>query len=209
MSPRPRKVSDDDVMAAAYRAMQQHNPAELTLAHVADEAGVTPGLLVQRFGSKRGLLLTLAERHAASTVGFIDALREAHPSPLAALAAYADCLAGMADSPAALARSLAYLQIDLTDPEFRHHLVTQAKATRAGLQRLVAAAIEAGELDRSARPAAVTRMVETVLSGSLFTWAMYQEGPAPKWMRADLDAVLAPYRTGPRRPKTGRRTRKA
>jgi AcrR family transcriptional regulator len=209
MSPRPRKVSDDDVMAAAYRAMQRHGPAELTLAHVADEAGVTPGALVQRFGSKRGLLLTLSERHAATSVGFIDALRAAHASPLDALAAYADCLAGMADSPAALARSLAYLQIDLTDPDFRRHLLTQAKATRAGLQRLIAAAIDAGELTRSARAAAVTRLVETVLSGSLFSWAMYQEGPAAKWMRADLDAVLAPYRTRGRRPKRGARDRMA
>ena len=209
MSPRPRKVSDDEVMAAAYRAMQRYSPAELTLAHVADEAGVTAGALVQRFGSKRALLLTLAERHAASSVGFIDALRDAHPSPLGALAAYADCLAGMADSPAALARSLAYLQIDLADPDFRRHLVAQAKATRAGLQRLVAAAIDAGELQRSARPAAVTRLVETVLTGSLLTWAMYQEGPASKWMRANLDAVLAPYRTGSRRPKQRRRPRSA
>jgi hypothetical protein len=98
-------------------------------------------------------------------------------------------MAGMAASPAALARSLAYLQIDMTDPDFRRLLVKQARATRAGLRRLVEAALEAGELDRSARPAQLARTIETVLSGSMITWGFYREGNAARWMRADLDAV--------------------
>ena len=57
MSPRPRKVSDDDIYMAAQRAMSRLGPGELTLADIAAEAGVTAGLLVQRFGSKRDLLL--------------------------------------------------------------------------------------------------------------------------------------------------------
>src|SRR5580700_6633655 len=152
MSPRPRKVSDSQLFAATHAVMSRVGPRELTLTAIAKEAGVTAAVLVQRFGSKRALLLALAEKYADGAGGFIDALAKQHASPLAALRAYADCMAGMAASPAALARSLAYLQIDLTDEDFRRHLVKQARATRAGLRRLVEAALEAGELDRSARP---------------------------------------------------------
>jgi len=102
-------------------------------------------------------------------------------------------MAGIAASPAALARSLAYLQIDMTDPDFRRHLVKQSRATRAGLRQLVGAALEAGELDRSASPRQLARTIETVLSGSMITWGFYREGNAARWMRADLDAVLAPW----------------
>ena len=42
-------------------------------------------------------------------------------------------MAGMAASPASFARNLAYLQIDLTDTDFRKHLVIGARATRRGL----------------------------------------------------------------------------
>ena len=66
MSIRRRKVSDDEIFDAAQRAMTRHGPHELTLADIATEADVTPGLLVQRFGSKRALFLTLAERFARS-----------------------------------------------------------------------------------------------------------------------------------------------
>ena len=193
MSPRPRKVSDSQLFAATHSVMSSVGPRELTLAVIAKEAGVTAAVLVQRFGSKRGLLLALSAKYSDGAGEFIQALAKQHASPLAALRAYADCMAGIAASPAALARSLAYLQIDMTDPDFRRHLVKQARATRAGLRRLVEAALEAGELDRSARPGQLARTIETVLSGSMITWGFYREGNAARWMRADLDAVLAPW----------------
>ena len=90
----------------------------LTLAEIAAEAGVTAGLLVQRFGSKRALLLALSERFSGGTAQMFAQLRTIHSSPLAALRAYSDGMAHLASSPAALARNFAYLQIDLTDPDF-------------------------------------------------------------------------------------------
>ena len=63
------KVSNDEIFAAAQRAMTRRGPHELTLADVAAEAGVSAGRLVQRFGSKRALLLALAERFAGSAGG--------------------------------------------------------------------------------------------------------------------------------------------
>lgn len=191
--PRPRKVSDDDVFAASARAMTRFGPGELTLAEIAAEAGLTAGALVQRFGSKRELLLRLSARAADGNAAYIRGLRAKHHSPLAALREYAGCLANLAASPAALARNLAYLQIDLTDPEFRAHLLAQAKATRAAIAELLVDAATEGELAPAANTRKLARAVETALSGSLMTWAVYRDGAAGKWLRDDLDAVLAPY----------------
>jgi AcrR family transcriptional regulator len=193
MSPRPRKVTDQQLFAATHAVMNKVGPRELTLAAIAKEAGVTAAVLVQRFGSKRSLLLALFEQATNGTSEFMATLAKQHASPLAALLAYADCMAGTAASPAALARNLAYLQIDLTDPDFRRHLVKQAGATRAGLRRLVQAAVEAGELARNVQPSQLARTIEATLSGSMLTWVFYQQGTAAQWMRTDLNAVLAPY----------------
>jgi AcrR family transcriptional regulator len=193
MSPRPRKASDDEVFAAAQRAMRRRGPAELTLEDIAGEAGVTASALVQRFGSKRELLLALSSRAAAAAAGGVAALRASARSPLAALRAYAACMAELADSPEALARNLAYLQLDLTEPELRVQLLRHARSTRAGLRRLIEEAVEAGELVRGADARRLARTVETVVGGSLFTWAVYRKGRAERWLRSDLEAVLAPY----------------
>jgi AcrR family transcriptional regulator len=193
LSPRPRKVSDEEVFAATHRAITRLAPSDLTLAEIAAEAGVTAGAIAQRFGSKRALLLALARAAAESTGDFIGQLGAAHTSPLAAISAYAECMAGLAQSPAALARNLAYLQIDLADPDFRAQLSVQARATRAGLRGLLEAAIAAGELKRGTDAVALARTVEAIISGSLMTWAFYHEGPADRWIRDDVNAVLAPH----------------
>lgn len=193
MSPRPRKVSDDDVFMAAYKVMSRVGPAELTLAHIAGEAGLTAGALVQRFGSKRGLLLQIMERFAGGTSETFAMLRKGHRSPLAVLRAYAECMADMASTPEALLRNLAYLQIDLSDPDFRRHLAVSARATREELQRLIAEAIDANELVPVTNARQLARTIDAVVGGSMMSWAMHQEGPAAKWMRDDLNAVLKPY----------------
>ena len=193
MSPRPRKASDEEIFAAAYRAMTRLGPGELTLAEIAAEAGLTAGALVQRFGSKRELLLRLSDGAADGNAAFIRGLRKKHRSAIAVLRAYAECMADLASSPAALARNLAYLQIDLTDEDFRKRLLAQSHATRAAMIELLEDAVAGGELSRDADPAALAKTVETTLSGSLLTWAVYRDGTAAAWLRADLDAVLAPY----------------
>ena len=193
MSPRPRKVSDEQVFAATHRAVNRLAPNELTLAEIAKEAGVTAGALAQRFGSKRQLLLELSRAAAGSTGDFIAQLKATHRSPLAAVRAYAECMAQLAQSPAALARNLAYLQIDLADPDFREQLTVQAKATRAGLRDLLESAVAAGELSRGTNVTALARTVEAMVNGSLMTWAFYHDGPAERWIRDDVNLVLQPY----------------
>jgi AcrR family transcriptional regulator len=193
MSPRPLKASDDEIFAAASRVMSRLSPRELTLAAIAGEAGMTAGALVQRFGSRRQLLLSMTARFAESAGTLIGSLRRDHGSPLAAIRAYADCMSQLAVSPAAFARNLAYLQIDLTDADFRRHLVAHARATRAGLQQLVEEAVRAGELARTTEAAGLARTIEAIVSGSMMTWAFYRQGTAKRWIRQDLEAVLAPH----------------
>src|SRR5215471_9649339 len=202
MSPRRRKVSDDEVYQAAQRAMTERGPHELTLAHIAAEAGVTPGLLVQRFGSKRELFLALSERFAQGASAMFAALRAAHPEPLATLRAYAVCMADLASSPDALCRNLAYLQIDLTDEAFRANLLTNARATRREIESLLQSAMAAGDLRKDIDPRRLARTIETAISGSLMTWACYRQGPAVPWICQDLDAVLQPHLARSQRSKT-------
>lgn len=207
MSPRPRKVTDSQLFEAVRSAMSKVGPPDLTLAAIAREAGVTAAVLVQRFGSKRALLLALSEKYAsASENQFIEGLLREHKSPLAALHTYARCFAEMAASPASLARNLAYLQIDLTDEDFRRNLVKQARCTDAGLCKLVEAAIEARELKPSAKPAKLARTIGAILPGSMITWGFYREGTAANWMLADLETVLAPYLRTKRSIRTKRRS---
>jgi AcrR family transcriptional regulator len=179
--------------------MQKLAPGELTLSAIGAEAGVTAGALVQRYGSKRGLLLALWSRFAEGTPLLFEGLRRENPSPLSALAAYADCIAGMGESPGTFAHHLAYLQLDLTDPDLYPSVREMAKRSRDGIRKLLEAAVAAGELKAAADCKALARAIQVTLNGSLLTWAFFREGTASAFLRADLVSLLKPYRRGSRK----------
>jgi hypothetical protein len=67
---------------------------------------------------------------------------------------------------------------------------------------LLREAIDAGEVSADSDEGVLAKLVETTLAGSLLTWAIYRDGGAARWLRADLDAVLAPYLVRQRRRRS-------
>ena len=194
MSPRPRKASDAEIFAAAHRVAMRGGPDQFTLAEIAGEAGLTAGALVQRFGSKLGLLRAITAELTDSSAQMFDAIRSEAASPLEAVRAYGECMAQMGGSPRALAHHLAWLQLDLTDREMHRHLTAQAAIAREALARWLEEAVAHGELVRSTDTESLARSVQVAVSGSLLGSAL-DELSATAAMRRDLDAVLRPYLT--------------
>jgi len=194
MSPRPRRIPDADLLRATARAIERLGPVRLTLADVAEESGLAPATLLQRFGSKRGLLLALARQGASGVAEEFARIRAAHRSPLRALEGVAECMAAMAKSPETLANNLAFFQIDLTDPEFHRLALAQARQFRAEIKRLLDDAVRAGEIRRR-NTARLANAAQSLISGSMLNWAVHRTGRATSWILADLDALLRPYRT--------------
>jgi AcrR family transcriptional regulator len=194
MSPRPRTVPDERILAATGRIIGRLGPARFTLADVAREVGLAPATLVQRFGSKRGLLLALA----ASSIEFVDAcfaqIRAEHPSPLAALRVAATHMAGMVESPESLANHLAFLQLDLSDPEFHALALDNHRRLERGYRALLDDAVAAGEL-APCDTARLARAVGAMAGGSLIGWAIARDGDVVSHVRADVETLLAPYAT--------------
>ena len=191
MSPRPRETSDAAILMATHRAVSRHGPIKLTLRHVAKEAGVSPATLVQRFGSKRGLLLAFASLGSESLGEMFAQVRAGARSPVDALGDVAACMASLAESPEALSNSLAFLQIDLTDPEFHTHALAHSKGMRAGIRALLDEAVAAGQLDRC-DTALLARGVQVMIGGSLLQWAIDRDGKVAERLREDLDTLLRP-----------------
>lgn len=202
---RPRTVSDETILRATARVVAREGARRFTLQQVGDEAGISAPGILQRFGTKRALLLALSA-HARRAPG--DALREAraqHASHLDALVhGLADQMEGLG-SPQAIARSLDYLALDIADPEFHAHARAYFDAMREEVRALLADAQAARELRRDADVDALARAVEVAFNGSVVAWAAHhREGTLADAMRHDLRAVLAPYlrtrRTGPAAP---------
>jgi AcrR family transcriptional regulator len=195
MAPRPRETSDAEILAAAARVMQQRSPVELTLADVAKEAGVVPATIIQRFGTKRELLLANCKAWTADVAGQFAVARARYGSPLKTLVELMVESSGFAATPESMANFLAYLQIDLTDPEFRAVLLTQFVTTRDETKKLLDDAVAAREL-KPCDTGELARLIQQVNSGAMLDWAVYRKGSLAAWIRRSLEVLLGPYRSG-------------
>lgn len=191
--PRPRSITDEQILRAAIAAIGSHGPARLTLAHVAEEAGVSPAALIQRFGSKAALLSAVAAAGAGRAEIAFDDAQARGDGPLDTLGEALVAFAGDVRDRTRFANHLAMLQLDLTDPELRRAAADQAAVVRRRIAELLAQAIAAGQLDHH-DTGCLADTVYTAYNGALITWAIDGTGPLGQWVRTRVQTVTDPYR---------------
>ena len=191
--PRTRTISDAKILAATARVISCVGPTRLTLADVGAEVGLSPATLLQRFGSKRGLLIALVEQGVAAVDQCFVEVRTASSNALSAAIGAASDLAEHVRTPEELANSLAFFQIDLTDPEFHRLALEHSRRVRAGYRSLLDDAVTEGHLVHC-DTAALASALQAVAAGSLLNWAIHRDGPVAAWVRADIEMLVAPYR---------------
>jgi AcrR family transcriptional regulator len=187
---RPRTVTDEAIFKAVTAVVTDVGPPGLTLAAVADRVGLSAPALTQRFGSKRSLLLAHAEAAATGIDDLFTRIRCTSPTALSALrAALLELTAGI-DSRDAIANHLAFLHLDLTDPELGAHAAKQSRLLRRAITRLLEEATTTGEIE-STDPTELADTIYTIYNGALVTWAIDGTGSLARWLSERLDRVLA------------------
>lgn len=190
---RPRGVEDAVILRAAAQVMGRVGPAGLTLAAVAREVGLVPATLVQRFGSKHGLLLALADRSEKDASEMAGRVRQSHDSALGALAALTVESAAAMATPESFANHLAFLCMDLGDPQLYERALAIHRTQKRAIEELLTEAAGAGELRAGTDAAALARTVQAIIAGAGLTWALEREGTLEQRLRQELDVVLSPH----------------
>jgi AcrR family transcriptional regulator len=178
MAGRPRSRSDDELLDAAERVLGRGGVPGLTFAAVAAEAGIAASSLHGRFGSKRGLLLAVAERAAPPQP------RDDLPPRDALVDLLVRTAEPVGDRGAFLAH-FSFLALDLQDPELGVHARRWTLALRGTITQLLC---EAGYPDAATRAPAV----HAAQQGALLLWALDGEGDAADRVRAAVETTLGP-----------------
>lgn len=190
---RPRGIDDAVILRVTTQVMGQVGPAGLTLAAVAREVGLAPATLVQRFGSKHGLLLALADQAEKDMSELAERVRSTHDSALGSLATLMVRSLAALSTPASYANHLAFLCIDLGDPQLYERALAIHRTQQRMIEQLLTEAVGTGELYTNSNPATLARTVQAVVAGAGLNWALEREGSLEQRLRQELDAVLAPH----------------
>jgi AcrR family transcriptional regulator len=192
---RPRLIRDDAILDATRQVLAELGPAKLTLAAVGARIGLAPPTLMQRFGSKRGLLLASAARSPLMVLRAVEEAEARNTSPLATLRDFALSSVAHIKQREELGNGLGFVQLDVADPEFRAHALAYTAAIVDSSARLLAAAQEAGELKPDVDITALARLTLVCFNGALQVWAVTGWGALTDFLRDQLDLLLSPYTT--------------
>jgi|SRR5580658_204300 AcrR family transcriptional regulator len=176
--PRPRRISDEAVLTGALEVMFRTGPAEFTLAAVAAKVGIAPPTLLQRFGDKRGLILSaLAQdnREFAAAVA-----RAPQTRGRAAVIALFLLLTPDIQDPDVLATGLLWLREDFRDPD----LNALARARWQMLREAVALRLP----PLAVSPELAARLVEAQWQGAFNQWGFFREGRLREFVVQSLEA---------------------
>ena len=163
---RPKKMSDSDVLSAAFDAIAREGFESFTLAQVARSVGLSPAALVKRFGSKQRLAsLARAERWDRN-------LRHGRPARrLGGLKGVFDFLRLIARSVDSkkLGEHARLLGTEADDPRSKKRVAAYFEATRRVFARLLREAVNARELDgEKLDPESYAKTVEALVQGAIF-----------------------------------------
>ena len=174
--PRKKTVTDEAVLDAALKAMFRSGPADFTLADVGREAGVAPSTLLQRFGSKRRLVLRAIERDNALFAATIrTASSAAGAESVIALFMLLTPDLGPDDS---LTDEMLWLREDFSDPALN--------ALARDRLRTLRAAVTARLPPLKTPPAVGARLLEAQWQGARTQWGFFREGRLSDYVRRAL-----------------------
>ena len=193
-TPRDRtRVSDDAILVAVVRVIRRRGPS-FTLAEVGREAGLSAARLVQRFGSRRGLILATMRHWGSISLSVIETLSKAARP----LDAYIRHVQASASSYRAVrpAESFAWFVLGISEPQLNRWYRDYLGRLDEAMVGLLEAAVAAGEL----RPLDAPLMASRLAAANLGRLALASVRGEPDGVAgvvadavADMRALLAPY----------------
>jgi len=188
--PRPKTLSDEDVLDAAHRLIHERGPEALTFASVARACGLSSATLVQRFKSKAGLiqgaLLHAWDRLDEKTARLAASAPKTTDGAIQLLVALSRDYGGIES----YANGLLVLREDLRDPVLR----SRGAIWKAALSR----ALDDCFPEVSCAPQGIGLLMASQWQGSLLWWSFDPQGNVESFVEDSLTRfVLAVVRSAP------------
>jgi AcrR family transcriptional regulator len=178
--PRRKVIPDEAVLDAVGRVLMERGPHGITLRHISRRAGIAPATLIQRFGTKQGLMRAFG-RQAAKRAEKREPISDEPPLKVL-MRMLVDRAAKLGDRKA-FVNSMALLLEELRDEGLRTAAARQSYSTELVIERL----LDDAEVPH---PEKAARLVYAAWNGALLQWALRGEGTLEKYVRKTVgDAI--------------------
>jgi AcrR family transcriptional regulator len=192
--PRPKTLSDAEVLKAAHRLIHEEGPEALTFARMAQACGLSAATLVQRFKNKAGLiqstLLQAWDGLDEKTARLAATMPKTPAGAIRLLVGLSRNYGGIES----YANGLLVLREDIRDPALR--------ARGAAWKRALSRALDDCFSQVPHAPPGIGLLMATQWQGSLLWWSFDPRGKVERYVEDSLKRFVAAIVTArPARPR--------
>lgn len=180
--PRVKTIKDAQVLEKTLDLLIVRGPHQLTLSEVGQAVSLSPSTLVQRFGSKDGLVQRTLEYATEQLERSIELMPDSGDARRD-LIDWLITLASAFQTRDHVAGNLTLLIADLNDEQRRHSAARYTDAMRRGIERKLRAL-------GSPLPTFYAKLIEAQWHGLVIQWAIHGQGGLESWMREGLSGLL-------------------
>ncbi len=188
--PQKKNLDDASVLEKAILVISEKGPDAFTLADISQVVGLAPATLMQRFGSKRSLLIQAAKHVPAKLKEDLVKLKEQKLSwdnELMMLLTEAPEGFG---SRQEIANSLGLLKLDMIDPELHPIARELMQGLRTRIKELLEQAKAEGALSKKVDIESLSWELDALRHGLVIQWTLSGSGTLQKWLQKGLKNYL-------------------
>jgi AcrR family transcriptional regulator len=192
---RPKTVTDEALVEAAYELVIAGGPKILTFEKLGERVGLVPAALVRRFSSKHRLLAEVDKYALARSNEKLQMIMAQHDSPIDAILAGFVAEMSFASTIERFIHGQEWLLMDLADKDLYTNYHASFHERYAQVQKLLKQAQARGEISSDIDTKELAQFLQMILHGAGHVWAMDQEGPIEDYINKYVQLALRPYRT--------------
>lgn len=192
---RTKTRNDEDILASIGQFLIREGIATFTFERLSEEVGLSQATLVQRFGSKRSLLLRLAQQNSQAIIAlFRTTTQQYADEPIKAIVqGFGGFVVGIKDK-GNMAANLTFLQLAIQDPEIHSAIADSIHQLENMTIALLQSALDNGTLQPDTDIVALARLVFTIYNGTIINWAMQDDTTNIQTeLTHNLQIIFKPY----------------
>jgi len=191
---RPRTISDQNIITAAYELLMERGLDGLTFETLSERVGIVPAALVRRFERKQKLIAQVDNYALALTNSKVAEALEKTASPVEAIIAQFTTELAFATTLERFANGQEFLLMDLRSEELYNNYQASFEQRHQQVVELLQIAEAAGELTGINDAPRLARHLALIAHGAGHVWAMAQEMSIEEYIRQHVMLALQPYR---------------
>ncbi|UXR63506.1 TetR/AcrR family transcriptional regulator [Bdellovibrio bacteriovorus] len=189
---RPKKISDSDVLLAAFEVISREGFESFTFEQVSKATRLSPAALVKRFKSKQRLALLARNQKWDDNLMKMGSFSIEQLHGLKGLFEFLRLIAKSVDSKR-LGEHLRWLGTEAEDIKARKKVGAYFAETRSILHRLLQEAITNKELKKIENIPDFAMTLEALVQGSIFQFAYFQGGTIDRHLEERITSALQCY----------------